>query len=282
MFGLFKRTPEVEPPLPDLPLVWTVTDVSERGPRPARFTRTTRMAIWVLRAASVATIALGIPLVLSFASNTENFARKGEVVQAEVIDTSVQKGKSTTYRVTYSYPTGAGYVTDNESISYSEYSSLYAGGTVPVTVLGEARREHRYGIITVEDARRQQLAGSLIVMAISLGFGAAAHFYRKAAETQVVTLRDWNALPAQAIRLQSRSAGKSGTTHEITYRLRRDNGSIDEFSDSETGHKGPRAIPGDTFTVMVNPASENDVKPLWGLGMVEVAAEGTPVDELHS
>lgn len=272
----------MEPPLPDLPLVWTVTDVSERGPRPARFTRTTRMAIWVLRAASVATIALGIPLVLSFASNTENFARKGEVVQAEVIDTSVQKGKSTTYRVTYSYPTGAGYVTDNESISYSEYSSLYAGGTVPVTVLGEARREHRYGIITVEDARRQQLAGSLIVMAISLGFGAAAHFYRKAAETQVVTLRDWNALPAQAIRLQSRSAGKSGTTHEITYRLRRDNGSIDEFSDSETGHKGPRAIPGDTFTVMVNPASENDVKPLWGLGMVEVAAEGTPVDELHS
>lgn len=280
MFGLFKKQPVVEPPLPVVPTVWPPTSLVEHGPRPARFTSNTRMTIIGSRIASALVIAFGILIVLNMADRTDKFATEGKAITAKIVDQSVQSGKSRTYRITYEYEFDGRVFSDTERISEYDYESMRIGDPVTVTVLPNDPLSHRYGRVTPEDARDEQMLGSVVVMGISLVLGVFAIGYRSHAQGHLEILRDWDARPAQAIRLSSESAGKSGTTYTIGYRLLRPNGKIDEFTHSETGHSGPRANPGDFFTVLVNPRSPHTVMAEWDLKTVEVAPEGTPVREL--
>lgn len=271
MFGLFQKQPPVEPPLPPIPNVWPPTQVSESGPRPVQFTSNTKLGLGALRLTSILIIVIGIPIVLNRASMTERLARQGEVVQAKVVDLTVSRGKSTSYYVEYLYDYGGASVYDDKSVSQGEYESLTVGNRVPVTVLPSDPYVHRYGLVTEEDARSQQWQGSLLAMVLSGLVGVGALAFRSHARGQQAKLENWLARPAQAIHLESKSAGKSGTTHTIRYRVLMPNHRIEEFIDSRTGNGGPSAQPGDLFTAMLNPEDESEACPLWSLTTVEIA-----------
>lgn len=281
MFGLFKSA-EVETPLPELPLVWPAPYVSEHGPRSVRFTETTKAAIIGAQILSLAIVIIGILVVVSQANRTEQFATEGQIVQAEILEIKEGSSKSKQGTITYQYVMNGRPYYDTESVSPATYRSMRIGDHVPVTVLPNEPKKHRYGYVAKADARDQQLLGSIVVMGISFLVGMFAKGYRDHARHQLEVLRYWEARPAQAIRVSSQSAGKQGTTWKIQYRLLRPDGSIDEFLHSETGHGGPRANVGETFTVLVNPKDSGDVLSQWDLGSVEIPPRGTPVEELDS
>lgn len=273
MFGIFQKKPQVEPPLPDLPQAWPPPAIAEIGPRNAQLTPDTKMGILATRVTSGLIIAVGIPIVLSVAGKTERFATQGQVVQAKVDGLRVSRGKSTSYKVSYTFEFEGTPIYDEETVGRSEYDSLAYGSTVPITVMPGNPYSHRYGLVTQQDARDQQMGGSLLVMFLSLSVGVGAAIYRGYAENQKKILRDWLARPAQAIHLKSESAGKSGTTHTLRYRVLMPEGWVEEFVHSETGHGGAPAKPGDMFTAMLKPDPSRQMKPLWTLKTVKVFPE---------
>ena len=270
MFGLFKKPPAIEPPLPAIPTVWPPTVLPETGPRPVRFTLQTTLILWALRLTSILVVVVGIPIVLNRASVTERLAQHGEVIQAEISDLVITRGKSDTYRVKYEFNYPRTRVSDSERVSRSEYEALSVGNPIPVTLLPNDPNVHRYGLVTRDDARREQGQGSLIVLLLSGAIAVSGLLFQKVARTQRQILRNWLARPAQAIHLESKSAGKSGTTHTIRYRVLMPDGQIEEFSHSETGHAAPRAQPGDSFEALLNPENRQEAQPLWSLRAVEI------------
>jgi hypothetical protein len=276
MFGLFQKQPAVEPPLPTVPTVWPPTTLSESGPRPARFTTQTTLILWALRITSILIVAIGIPVVLKRANVTERLAQHGEVIQAEVSNLVISRGKSTSYRVDYQYNYGGTSVYDDERVTQNEYNALAIGTTVSVTLLPSNPNVHRYGLVTANDARKEQGQGSLIVLLLSGAVAVGGLIFQNVARTQRQTLRDWLARPAQAIHLESKSAGKSGTTHTIRYRVLMPDSRIEDFVYSETGHAGPRAQPGDFFDALLNPENRQEAQPLWCLRTVEISTAPEP------
>lgn len=274
MFGLFKKQPPVEPPIPPIPAAWPPPEIPEKGPRTVRFTTNTELGLWVLRAVSIFAIVIGIPAILHGADRTSRFAREGKVVQARVTDLTVSTGKSTTYRVSYFFEFEGTPIYDTERVSSGEYNSLTLASSVPVTVFPGDPYNHRYGHVTEADARQEQETNSLWVMALSGAAGIGALAYRAFARGQQTKLASWPARPAQVIHLKSESAGKSGQTYTLRYRLLMPNGSIEEFVHTQTSHEAPPAQLGNFFTAVLNPDNGLEAIPLWRLSAVEIAPEG--------
>lgn len=281
MFGFLKKE-QVEPPLPAVPTIWSTPSFQEHGPRVVRFTTSTRATILITRALSIATILFGMIAVVRIANRTEQFATKGEIFPAEVVRLRANTGKNNRGTITYEYQFDGRVFAGQETLNESAFESIKLGDFVQVTVLASEPDSPWYGLVDREEARKQQLLGSVIVMGLSLAFGIWSTSYRAKAKRHLGILRGWQARPAQAIRVTSESAGKQGTTYLTQYRVLMPNGQVREFLHSETGSSGPRANPGDDLTAFVNPNDPREVTTEWDIETVELAPPGTSANRLYS
>jgi hypothetical protein len=256
-----------------MPTAWPSPAIAESGPRPVKFTQATVATIRAFRWLSLLVVALGIPIVLIMADRLEELVQRGTVVQGIVDDLSEKRGKSTTYVVEYEYTLSGITNRDQESVPKSTYMALRVGDRVPVTALPDRPESHRFGRFDIGDVRDLQFNGSVLVMAISAVFGLVVAGVRTHAKNELTVLGSWRALPAQAIRITKGSAGKSGVTYTLRYRVLLPGGNVKESSHSFTQPDPFELKVGEFFTVLLDPEIKTSTRPLFSVKAVEISEE---------
>jgi hypothetical protein len=269
MFGLSKQPSPPSAP-PAIPVSWPPPAIAEHGPRPASLKRDTKLGVLGLRAASLAVVLVGVPIVLNKANELETLARRGTVVEGTIERLSSGTARTTKYYVDYTYAVHGVPERDQEEISSREYAHLRVGDRVPVTALPNQPATHRYGTVGPERIRRTQLQWSAWVIALAGALGVASFAIRRAAVRERAALATWRAVPAQAIRVEANTSGAQGVTYRVNYRVLLPDGRIREDKNSFSGTSSFSVKPGHFFTALLDPHEEGRSRPLYSFRLAQL------------
>lgn len=231
----------------------------------------------------MAIVALGLLAVYFFAAQTERFVTRGKVLSAKVEDVrNAGTSSRPSYYVDYSYTFDRYRYSGSEKLSTSDWGTLTAGDSVPVTILIDSPSEHRYGRITDQDVQEARRIGSLFVLVPALLFLLLAFEVRHRVWKQSRILSLWRALPAQMIEVKRIWLPNNREMYTASFRVRLPDGKVVVQERHWTQASSFDLAVGDIFPVLVPPKGRygpSHFTPRWTLTAVEIApgegSEGT-------
>lgn len=234
-------------------------ELSGPVPRPARFTRGTQVARFLLLALLVAGVWLVCGLASRDLADLAALRTSGRQVTASVMGKHETHGKSTSYYLDYGFLGNWTWVSDDESVSRSEYNAASLGDPILVTYLPSHPKTHRVGQVDEARVARARTAwtwgGGVTFVVLGLILLVAEANYRN----QRRLLRE--GIPVTSEVMDRKSVPGKSTTYYIWYRYPLPNGGEETKKLSVSSRVYDQCPPGRAVTVLYDPNRPANSRP---------------------